>query len=319
MTDVHYLFYAMIAIAVVMGAQAAFQYLSGTRSYRRSVNRRLKIISQIGERQDSLVELRRRRSLSPEGRYILPIIWLNRLVMQSGVGINAKRLLMLMFGLAVASYVAAYILKWGLVFSGAFALVIGFGIPLQFLRISRSRRIRRFESQLPDGIDTMVRGLRAGHPIPTALSTVAREAPDPVGSEFGMAFDEVTYGLDVETAMANMRARVGQGDLALLVVAVSLQSKTGGNLAEILASLSNVLRERFRMQRKVRALSAEGRFSAIGLSVLPFFVGSAIFMTAPTFYTAVWDDPLFMPVMIISGLLLLIGDYIMYRMVRFRW
>jgi tight adherence protein B len=319
MTDVHYLFYAMIAIAVVMGAQAAFQYLSGTRSYRRSVNRRLKIISQIGERQDSLVELRRRRSLSPEGRYILPIIWLNRLVMQSGVGINAKRLLMLMFGLVVASYVAAYILKWGLVFSGAFALVIGFGIPLQFLRISRSRRIRRFESQLPDGIDTMVRGLRAGHPIPTALSTVAREAPDPVGSEFGMAFDEVTYGLDVETAMANMRARVGQGDLALLVVAVSLQSKTGGNLAEILASLSNVLRERFRMQRKVRALSAEGRFSAIGLSVLPFFVGSAIFMTAPTFYTAVWDDPLFMPVMIISGLLLLIGDYIMYRMVRFRW
>jgi tight adherence protein B len=191
MTDVHYLFYAMIAIAVVMGAQAAFQYLSGTRSYRRSVNRRLKIISQIGERQDSLVELRRRRSLSPEGRYILPIIWLNRLVMQSGVGINAKRLLMLMFGLAVASYVAAYILKWGLVFSGAFALVIGFGIPLQFLRISRSRRIRRFESQLPDGIDTMVRGLRAGHPIPTALSTVAREAPDPVGSEFGMAFDDV--------------------------------------------------------------------------------------------------------------------------------
>jgi tight adherence protein B len=129
----------------------------------------------------------------------------------------------------------------------------------------------------------------------------------------------MTYGLDVETAMANMRARVGQGDLALLVVAVSLQSKTGGNLAEILASLSNVLRERFRMQRKVRALSAEGRFSAIGLSVLPFFVGGAIFMTAPTFYTVVWDDPVFMPVMIISGIFLLIGDYIMYRMVSFRW
>ena len=165
----------------------------------------------------------------------------------------------------------------------------------------------------------MVRSLRAGHPIPMALSTVARETPDPVGSEFGMAFDEVTYGLDVETAMANMRARVGQADLALLVVAISIQSKTGGNLAEILASLSKVLRERFRMQRKVRALSAEGRFSAIGLSVLPLIVSGAVFMLAPTFYTAVWDDPLFMPVVIFAGLLLVVGDYIMYRMVRFRW
>src|SRR5262249_464417 len=156
-----------------------------------SVNSRLKIVDQIGGGKDSLVELRRRRSLSPEGRYILPIIWFNRLVMQSGVSINAKLLLMLMVGLTIASYVAAYNLNWGLVFSGVLAIVIGFGIPVQFLRIARSRRIRRFESQLPDGIDTMVRGLRAGHPVSTALSTVAREAPDPVGTEFGMAFDEV--------------------------------------------------------------------------------------------------------------------------------
>jgi tight adherence protein B len=319
MIDVRYLIYAMIAVAVVIGAEAAFQYLSNTRSYRRSVNSRLKIIGKIGDKKDSLVELRRRRSLSPEGRYILPIIWLNRLVMQSGVSINAKTLLMLMFGMAIASCVAAYVLDWGLVFGGALALVIGFVLPLQFLRISRSRRINRFESQLPDGIDAMVRSLRAGHPVPMALSTVARETPDPVGSEFGMAFDEVTYGLDIETAMANMRARVGQADLALLVVAVSLQSKTGGNLSEILASLSKILRERFRMQRKVRAFSAEGRFSAIALSVLPFLVSTAIFIQAPTFYTAVWDDSLFMPVMIFAGLLLVIGDYIMFRMVRFRW
>jgi tight adherence protein B len=319
MINVGYLIYALIAVAVVMGAQAAFQYLSTTRSYRRSVNSRLKIIGQIGDTKDSLVELRRRRSLSPEGRYILPIIWLNRLVMQSGVGIDAKSLLILMFGMAATAFVAMYILGKGLVFSSALALVIGFGLPLQFLRISRSRRIKRFESQLPDGIDTMVRGLRAGHPVTMALSTVARELPDPVGSEFGMAFDEVTYGLDVETAMANMRARVGQADLALLVVAVSLQSKTGGNLAEILASLSKVLRERFRMQRKVKALSAEGRYSAIGLSVLPLVVSSAVFTTAPTFYTGVWNDPLFMPVAILAGLLLVTGDYIMYRMVRFKW
>jgi tight adherence protein B len=263
--------------------------------------------------------LRRRRSLSSEGRYILPVIWLNRLVMQSGVSINAKTLLILMFVIVVATFAGAYILERGLVFSSVLALVIGLVLPLQFLRVSRSRRIKRFESHLPDGIDTMVRSLRAGHPISVALSTVAREMPDPVGSEFGMSFDEVTYGLDVETAMANMRARVGQADLALLVVAISLQSRTGGNLAEILGSLSKVLRERFRMQRKIRALSAEGRFSAIALSLLPFVVGSAVFMTAPTFYTEVWNDPLFMPVLIFAGVLMVTGDYMMYRMVRFRF
>jgi tight adherence protein B len=319
MIDARYLIYAMIAAAVVVGAEAAFQYLTNSRSYRRSVNSRLKVIDRIGDRKDSLLELRRRRSLSAEGRYILPIIWLNRLVMQSGVSINAKTLVKLMFGGAVVIFAASYILERGLVFGGALALVIGFALPLQFLRIARSRRIKRFESQLPDGIDAMVRSLRAGHPIPVALSTVARETPDPVGSEFGMAFDEVTYGLDVETAMANMRARVGEADLALLVVAVSVQSKTGGNLAEILASLSKILRERFRMHRKVRALSAEARFSAIALSVLPFIVSGAVFLTAPTFYTEVSDDPYFMPVLIFAGLLLVAGDYVMYRMVSFRF
>jgi tight adherence protein B len=319
MIDARYLIYAMIAAAVVVGAEAAFQYLTNSRSYRRSVNSRLKVIDRIGDRKDSLLELRRRRSLSAEGRYILPIIWLNRLVMQSGISINAKTLVKLMFGGAVVIFAASYILERGLVFGGALALVIGFALPLQFLRIARSRRIKRFESQLPDGIDAMVRSLRAGHPIPVALSTVARETPDPVGSEFGMAFDEVTYGLDVETAMANMRARVGEADLALLVVAVSVQSKTGGNLAEILASLSKILRERFRMHRKVRALSAEARFSAIALSVLPFIVSGAVFLTAPTFYTEVSDDPYFMPVLIFAGLLLATGDYVMYRMVNFRF
>jgi tight adherence protein B len=319
MIDARYLVYAMIAIAVMMGAQATFQYFSNFRSYRRSVNKRLGIIDKSGTRSDSLAELRLRRSLSAEGRYILPFIWFNRLVMQSGVSMNAKKLLMLMSVLAVATYAGVYAFSGGALLASALALVVGFGVPLQFLRIARSRRITRFESQLPDGLDVMVRSLRVGHPIPVSMSMVARELPDPLGSEFGMVFDELTYGLDTETAMANMQARVGQADLALVVVAVSIQSKTGGNLAEILSSLSNVLRDRFGMRRKVRALSAEGRFSAIALSILPFIVAGALFTIAPVYYTAVWDDPVFMPIVSFAVLLLLIGDYIMYRMVNFRF
>jgi tight adherence protein B len=319
MVDVRYLIYAMVGVAVALGAEAAFKFLSSSRSYRQSVNGRLRVLDRTNDRTASLVELRRQRSLSAEGRYILPVIWLNRLVMQSGVRLHAQTWIVVMLGLTATTWTLSYVLEWNMVLSAVLALIIGVGIPLQFLRIVRDRRIRRFESQLPDGIDAMVRSLRAGHPVPIALSTVAREAPDPLGSEFGMAFDEVTYGLDVETAVANMRARVGQADLALLVVAVSIQAKTGGNLAEILANLSKVLRERFRMKRKVRALSAEGRFSAIALSLLPFIVSGAVFLTAPTFYTDVWNDPVFTPVLIFALLLMMTGDYIMYRMVRFRF
>jgi len=319
MIDARYLVYAMIAIAVMMGAQAAFQYLSSLRSYRRNVNNRLNIADKSGIRSDSLVELRLRRSLSAEGRYILPVIWLNRLVMQSGISVNAKTLLVVMFIAAAVIGAGTYIFSGGIFVASALALVIGFGVPLQFLRVLRGRRIAKFESQLPDGLDVMVRSLRAGHPIPVSLSMVAREMTDPVGSEFGMAFDELTYGLDTDMAMANMQARVGQTDLALLVVAVSIQSKTGGNLAEILASLSNVLRERFKMRRNVKALSAEGRFSAIALSLLPFIVAGALLMIAPRYYTEVWDDPVFMPVVIFAVCLCLVGDYVMYRMVNFRF
>src|SRR5262249_30865767 len=144
MIDVRYLIYAMIAAAVVMGAQATLQYLSNTRSYRRSVNSRLEIVGKSGKTKDSLLELRRRRSLSPEGRYILPIIWLNRLVMQSGVSLNAKTFLMLMFGVAVTSWLATYMVGRSLIFSSALSLIIGFGLPLLFLRIARGRRINRF-------------------------------------------------------------------------------------------------------------------------------------------------------------------------------
>jgi len=148
---------------------------------------------------------------------------------------------------------------------------------------------------------------------------VAQELPDPLGSEFGVAFDELTYGQDMESALANMRSRVGQEDLSFLVLAVSVQSKTGGNLAEILANLSKVLRDRFRMRRKVKSLTAEGRFSAIALSLLPFVVAGVLFVIAPRFYAEIWDDPLVRPALLSAFSLLAVGNYIMYRMVNFKF
>ena len=152
------------------------------------------------------------------------------------------------------------------------AVVVGLALPLLFLATKRTRRLRQLEDQLPEAVDVMVRSLRAGHPIPVAIALVAREMPDPVGSEFGMVSDEMTYGLDLSTAMSNLRARTGQLDVALLVVAISIQSKTGGNLAELLANLGRMIRERGRMRRKIHSLSAEGRMSAIALSSFPVVI-----------------------------------------------
>ena len=132
--------------------------------------------------------------------------------------------------------------------AGAWMLVACLA-PYVGLRILRGRRQKRFGMQFPDAIDIIVRSLRAGHPVPIAITMVGREMPDPIGTEFGIAADEVTYGADLESAMRNLYFRVGQDDLPLFVTAVAIQGTTGGNLGEILQNLSTVIRQRFKMRR----------------------------------------------------------------------
>jgi tight adherence protein B len=163
----------------------------------------------------------------------------------------------------------------------------------------------------------IVRSLRAGHPTTVAVALVAREMLDPIGTEFGIAADEVTFGSSLEDAVRKMSERVGSESLRLLAVALSIQAKTGGNLAEILSNLSKVIRERGKLRLKIRALSAEGRVSAIILSAFPLVMFLLLQLLAPGFYGRVWGDPLVMPVFTIFGGVALLGDYIMYRMVTF--
>lgn len=188
--------------------------------------------------------------------------------------------------------------------------------PIIGLKIMRIRYLRAFEAQLPEAIDTLIRSLRAGHPVSASLRLV-RNLPSPIGEAFAIVSDEVTYGLDLETAMRNMQVRVDQQDVALLVSAISLQVKTGGNLAELLDRLSKVIRERQRMRLKARALSAEARFSAIALSVLPILLFTLLQFIAPGFYGGIWKDWLVVPALSIAAVWLVIGNVIMFRMVRF--
>jgi tight adherence protein B len=198
------------------------------------------------------------------------------------------------------------------------AVAVGFILPVLVLMLKRHLRWKAMTAQLPDAIDIMVRSLKAGHPVATSINMVAKETRDPLATEFGLVVDEMTYGLNLETALSNMARRAGVGDLRFLVVAVTVQVDVGGNLAEILSSLSRVIRERSKMRAKIRALSAEGRFSAILLTILPFALIGVINIVAPTYYTAVKDDPAFWPVLGFGFVLMLMGVIVMQRMVNFR-
>jgi tight adherence protein B len=198
------------------------------------------------------------------------------------------------------------------------ALFCGLFMPYFTLRMVRSSRQKKFGAQFPDAIDVIVRSLRAGHPVPIAIAMVGREMPDPIGSEFGIVSDEITYGADLETAMRNLYGRIGSDDLPLFVTAVAIQGATGGNLGEILENLSGVIRQRFKMRRKIRALAAEGRASAMILSALPIGMFIVIQVIAPDFYGSMWHEHLTKVLLFAAAGWMSVGNIIMFKMVNFK-
>lgn len=304
--------------AVVLMVEASYLVFFGRRSYRESINRRLSLSKKEGDREKILIALRRERGLTNEGHYALPLIAFNKLVLQSGIHIGITKLLVIFAVIAAALAIGVFIFTGDMpatAGAGMFGLTL---LPFIVLRFKRARRQSAFGKLFPDAIDIIVRSLRAGHPVPIAISMVARELPDPVGTEFGIATDEVSYGNDLETAMRNLFCRVGQDDLPLFVTAISIQTTSGGNLGEILTNLSKVIRERYKMRRKIKALSAEGRFSALALSALPLIVMGAVQMSSPNFYGDVWQYDTTKIVLGIAAVWMLIGNTVMMKMVNFR-
>jgi len=316
--DQSYLLYLLIGISAAMFAEGAYLLLYNQASYRKNINRRLKVMDDKTDRESVLIQLRRERGLTGGGEYRLPLINLNQLILQSGVTIGLGRLVVFMVIGAIAAFATIIAYDQSLWRAVLAAAVAGLLLPYLVLRLLRGRRQKKFGAQFPDAIDIIVRSLRAGHPVPVAISMVAREQPDPVGSEFGLVTDEITYGADLESAMRNLYFRVGTDDLPLFVTAVAIQGSTGGNLGEILNNLSAVIRQRFKMRRKIRALAAEGRASALILSTLPIALLAIINFLVPDFYASVWSESLTKIALALAGCWMGIGNLIMFRMVNFR-
>jgi tight adherence protein B len=313
-----HLFYLLVGLSAAMFAEGAYLLCYSKASYRKNINRRLKVIDTKPDRESALVQLRRERGLTSGGDYRLPLVNLNQLLLQSGLTIGISRLILLVIAGAAAACVGSFVLYQSVLYSFGAALFCGTALPVMVLRVLRGRRRKKFGAQFPDGIDIIVRSLRAGHPVSVAIAMVAREMPDPIGSEFGIVGDEITYGANLETAMRNLYFRVGTDDLPLFVTAVAIQSATGGNLGEILENLSAVIRERFKMRRKIRALAAEGRASAMILSSLPILMFVVIQFMVPSFYAGVWHESLTKIALMLAGGWMGIGNIIMFRMVNFR-
>ena len=183
--------------------------------------------------------------------------------------------------------------------------------------IAKRRRSKAI-TQLPDALDVIVRSLRAGHPVPVAIDLVAREMPDPIGSEFGMTGDEITYGTELGIAVQRFADRVGHGDFDMLAATVRLQAHTGGNLAELLANNAAMVRDRQKMRRKIKAASAEGRMSALILNVVPIFLFTAVNLLSPGFYGDVWDNPIIKQGLMAAVVWMILGNMIIRKMINFR-
>ncbi len=300
-----------------LGVELIYRLLIRARQTRKSIDRRLAHSRHLADRRQALDALRGERGLGEFGHPLLRRI--NDLVMQTGLELD-RNVLLLSVGALAALLFALFGLPLGYGLAAlALAMACDLLIVVLFFRLARQRRIARFAELLPDSIDVIIRGIRVGYPLPAALDLVAREMPDPVGAEFGITSDEISFGQDIRTAIENLYRRVGQEDLLFLVMAINVQSQTGGNLAEILSGLVRLLRNRAKVHLKIRALSADGRMSAVVLSLIPFVLFGAISLISPAYFAEVRHHPIIVPALIYAGLSLLIGNIVMYRMVNFKF
>jgi len=313
--------------AVLLLVEVMVGWMANSRAAGKAINLRLRMIAEGRDRAQTMSLLRRRDSALPSN--LPPFLRklgqsFERVLVAAQVTVPTGRLMLMILLAPVAIFFAilAIMALLGvpiaigrIVMICTFAVVVGAVLPIMYLQFKANQTRKKMQDQFPVALDVFVRGLRAGHPIAAALDLLTVEMPDPIGSRFGVVVDEVTYGAELRDALQAMADRWDLDDMRMFVVSLSVQNETGGNLAEILDNLSTVIRERHSMYLKVRALSSEGRMTAIMLTILPVFAFSFLFIMNPGFYLDVADDPAFLPGFIILIVMYVIGFLTIRKMV----
>lgn len=312
MSDLWIIFCVVFA-AVIFAVHALYWLIAGAQRRGATLKRRL-ALSAGRAASEPIDILRQERGLANFDHPRLAS--LNEFLAQTGVKISLFTL-----GLWTASLGAAVALALSPFLShpgAATGVVVGPLAVVLYLSIVRRRRIDRFTAQLPDALSIIVRSLRIGHPFVSAIGLAAREMRDPIAGELAITAEEIGFGQDVTTAVVNMHRRVGQDDLLFLVTAVSVQSQTGGNLAEVLARLATLMRQRSTLELKVKALSAEGRLSAWFLTAMPFLLYGAIRLLSRDYFGELAESPILVPALVYASISLVASNLIIYRMVNFK-
>lgn len=309
-----------IFITIVLLIEASYVVFKAVRdSESRRIKKRLRTLSAGGSSIED-IDIVRKRILSE-------VPWLNRLLLritriqkidrlleQANSRMPLGFFLLLSLCLASAGYVAGLLLKMNYLFPIILSGLLGI-IPFLYLLSKKQQRMKRFQEQLPDTLDLIARSLKAGHAFSGGLKMVAEEFGDPIGTEFDKTLDEINFGVGIDEAMKNLANRVDCPDLQFFVVSVIIQRETGGNLAEILEKIAQLIRERFKLYGRVRALAAEGKLSAIILVALPPFMAFYMLMVNPKYIGLLVTDPIGITMTIFALLMMTAGVLVMKRMV----
>jgi tight adherence protein B len=309
------LIYGLIFIGVLVLVEGLYLTVFGKSiSLNNRVNRRLEMLEKGVNREEVMEKLRKEMHQHMKSRKIPLYSLLADKAQKAAIAFTPTQLIMIMAALSVIAFVGLTVgTDTSLQIRAVIAAVMGIGGVYMWVGHKANKRLSMIEEQLPDAVELMVRSLRVGHPFSSAVQIVSKEVKDPLASEFGIIADETAYGRDMGEALKELAERIGLQDLRFLAVAVTIQQQSGGNLAEILAGLAKVIRARFRLFRRVKAITAEAKWSGKFLSGFPVVALIVINVLDPHYYDEVIDHPYFIPACFF------VGGFLTLNLVVMRW
>lgn len=314
--DTRLILYALVFCSVFLAAQTISGLALNKVKEGGARNKRQKN-AKLMTPEDLVMRMRKDRGLSKNGTLESANFKLAKMVMQSGLPLGKYGIYPVILGSALVLGLLAWFFKYSLLLA-----VLGAGagayLPIFVVNFLVKRRRNKAVAQLPEALDVIVRSLKAGHPVSVAMGLVGREMGDPIGSEFGIASDEISFGAEVSAAIQRMADRIGQEDFDLFAAMIRLQERTGGNLAELLEANALTIRDRQKMRLKIKAASAEGRVSAMILNAAPVILFILVNVSAPDFYGDINENPTVKYGLMFCVFWMFVGNLVMRKMINFR-
>lgn len=312
--------YGLIFVAVLVLVEGIYLTVFGKSiSLNAKVNRRLELLEKGAGREQVLEQLRKEMTQHIKSKSIPVYSILAAKAQKANIAFSPSQIIMIMAGLSAMAFVGLTVgTATEAPIRAAVSIAMGIGGVYIWIDKKAKKRMSLIEEQLPDAVELMVRSLRVGHPFSSAVSIVAKEVPDPLGTEMGMIADEAAYGRDMSDSLKALAERMDMQDLRFLSVAVTIQQQAGGNLAEILDGLAKVIRARFRLFRRVKAITAEAKWSGMFLSGFPLLALVAIQVIQPNYYDDVKGTSVFIPACLVVAGFLVTNIFVMRSLVNIK-